>query len=622
MGRPLTLRDSLPGLGRLTRRFWPYLGRERPLIVASLLALYVEIGLRLLEPWPLKVVLDRVVATARGRAFHRLPILDAVDPGTVLALSALAVIVFAGLRALAAYYNTVGFALVGNRVLTTVRSELYSHLQRLSLSFHTGARSGDLIVRVTSDVGLLQDVAVTALLPLFANALTLVGMAAVMIWLNAPLTLLALATGPLFWVFTTRRSRRIRETARRQRQQEGAMAATAAESIGAVKVIHALSLEGTFARAFTGQSRKNLATGVYATRLSAGLERTVDLLIAVGTALVLWFGARLVQRGTMTPGDLIVFLAYLKNAYRPVKDFVKYTGRLAKASAAGERVLDLLDRTPDVRDLPGAVPAPALRGAVRFEGISFAYEPGRPALEQVDCDVQPGQHVALVGPSGSGKSTFVSLILRLYDPTAGRVLIDGRDIRDYTLASLRAQTSVVLQDSILFAATIRDNIAYGAPGAPPEAIEAAARIANAHAFIEALPHGYDTVVGERGVTLSSGQRQRIAIARAAIRRAPVLIFDEPTTGLDGESERAVIEALERLAQGWTTFLITHDLRLAARADLILYLEDGRVRERGTHGELLQADGCYASLYRVQTANADRGTPPHQQPPQRHDAVTA
>ena len=622
MGRPLTLRDSLPGLGRLTRRFWPYLGRERPVIVASLLALYVEIGLRLLEPWPLKVVLDRVVATARGRAFHRLPILDAVDPGTVLALSALAVIVFAGLRALAAYYNTVGFALVGNRVLTAVRSELYGHLQRLSLSFHTGARSGDLIVRVTSDVGLLQDVAVTALLPLFANALTLVGMAAVMIWLNAPLTLLALATGPLFWVFTTRRSRRIRETARRQRQQEGAMAATAAESIGAVKVIHALSLEGTFARAFTGQSRKNLATGVYATRLSAGLERTVDLLIAVGTALVLWFGARLVQRGTMTPGDLIVFLAYLKNAYRPVKDFVKYTGRLAKASAAGERVLDLLDRTPDVRDLPGAVPAPALRGAVRFEGISFAYEPGRPALEQVDCEVQPGQHVALVGPSGSGKSTFVSLILRLYDPTAGRVLIDGRDIRDYTLASLRAQTSVVLQDSILFAATIRDNIAYGAPGAPLEAIEAAARVANVHAFIEALPHGYDTVVGERGVTLSSGQRQRIAIARAAIRRAPVLIFDEPTTGLDGESERAVIEALDRLAQGWTTFLITHDLRLAARADLILYLEDGRVRERGTHLELLQADGCYASLYRVQTANADRGTPPHQQPPQRHDAVTA
>jgi len=387
------------------------------------------------------------------------------------------------------------------------------------------------------------------------------------------------------------------------------MAATAAESIGAVKVIHALSLEGTFAQAFTGQSRKNLATGVRATRLSAALERTVDLLIAIATAAVLWFGARSALRGAMTPGDLVVFLAYLKNAFRPVRDFVKYTGRLAKASAAGERVLDLLDRTPDVRDLPGAVPAPALRGAVRFDGVGFCYEPGQPALEAIDCEVEAGQHVALVGPSGSGKSTFVSFILRLYDPTAGRVLIDGRDIREYTLASLRAQASVVLQDSLLFAATIQDNIAYGAPGASREAIEAAARLANAHAFVEALPQGYDTIVGERGVTLSNGQRQRIAIARAAVRRAPLLILDEPTVGLDGENERAVIEALERLAEGRTTFLITHDLQLAARADVILYLEAGRVRERGTHAELLQTDGRYALLYHLQTAGGARGPDP-------------
>src|SRR5881296_4441048 len=612
MGRPLSLRDSLPGLGRLARRFWPYVRRERPLITVSLLALYAEIVLRLLEPWPLKWVLDRVAGVTRHRGLSRLPFLDALDPATLLALSAVAVIVFAGLRALAAYYNTVGFALVGNRVLTTVRNELYGQLQRLSLSFHNRARSGDLLVRVTGDVGFLQDVAVTALLPLLANALTLVGMAAVMLWLNAPLTLIALATGPLFWASTTRLTRRIRETARRQRQQEGAMAATAAESIGAVKVIHALSLEGTFARAFTGQSRKNLATGVYATRLSAGLERTVDLLIAVATALVLWFGARLVLRGAMTPGDLVVFLAYLRTAFRPAKDFAKYTGRLAKASAAGERVVDLLDRTPDVRDLPGAVPAPPLRGHVRFEGVGFTYEPGRPALEAIDCTVEPGQHVALVGPSGSGKSTFASLILRLYDPTAGRVLIDGRDVREYTLASLRTQISVVLQDSILFVGTIRDNIGQGAPGASHEAIEAAARLANAHGFIMAQPQGYDTVVGERGVTLSNGQRQRIAVARAAIRHAPLLILDEPTTGLDGENERAVIEALERLTEGRTTFLITHDLQLAARANLILYLEAGRVRERGTHAELLRAEGPYANLYRLPMTGAG---------PQRYDAAS-
>ena len=617
MAQPPSLRDSLPGLGRLLRRFWPYVRRERRLVTASLVALYAEIGLRLLEPWPLKVVLDRILApsTAHGHAGSGLHLLRDVDPATLLMLSALAVIGFAGLRALAAYYNTVGFALVGNRVLTAVRSELYSHLQRLSLSFHTRAKSGDLIVRVIGDVGFLQDVTVTAFLPLLANALTLVGIAAVMLWLNAPLTLLALATGPLFWVCTTRLSRRIRDTARRQRQQEGAMAATAAESIGAVKVIHALSLEGSFARVFTGQSRKNLATGAYATRLAAGLERTVDLLIAVATALTLWFGARLVLRGAMTPGDLVVFLAYLRNAFHPVRDFAKYTGRLAKASAAGERVLDVLDRTPDVRDLPGAVPAPAFRGAVRFDRVSFAYEPGRPVLEEIDCEISPGQHVALVGPSGSGKSTLVSLILRLYDPTAGRVLIDGRDIREYALASLRPQISVVLQDSLLFATTIRDNIAYGASGGPSpppaEAVEAAAGLANAHAFVAALPQGYDTVVGERGVTLSHGQRQRIAIARAAIRRAPIVVLDEPTTGLDKENEWAVIEALERLVAGCTTFLITHDLRLAARADLILYVDAGTVRERGTHAALLRANGRYAALYRMQ---ADA--------PVRYDAVTA
>src|SRR2546426_910540 len=270
MGRPLSLRDSLPGLGRLARRFWPYVRRERALITVSMVALYAEIGMRLLEPWPLKWVLDRIAAVTRHRG-PRLPVLDALDPATLLAVSALAVIVFAGLRALAAYYNTVGFALIGNRVLTTVRNELYGQLQRLSLSFHNRARSGDLLLRVTGDVGFLQDVAVTALLPLLANALTLVGMAAVMLWLNAPLTLIAMAA-------------------------------------------------------------------------------------------VLWFGARSALRGAMTLGDLVVFLAYLKNAFRPVRDFVKYTGRLAKASAAGERVLDLLDRTPDVRDLPGAVPAPVLRG--------------------------------------------------------------------------------------------------------------------------------------------------------------------------------------------------------------------------------------------------------------------
>jgi ATP-binding cassette subfamily B protein len=303
----------------------------------------------------------------------------------------------------------------------------------------------------------------------------------------------------------------------------------------------------------------------------------------------------------LTPGELLVFLAYLKNAFRPIQEFAKYTARLGKATAAGERVLDLLQHVPDVRDLPGAARAPAFTGAVCFERVGFAYEAGQPLLREVSFSVEPGQRVAIVGPSGSGKSTLVSLILRLYDPQPGAVRMDGRDIREFTLESLRAQISVVLQDNLLFAASVRENIAHGAPAASLEEIQAAARLANAHEFIEALPQGYETVLGERGVTLSHGQRQRIAIARAAIRKAPILILDEPMTGLDKKSERAVLESLERLDRNRTTFIITHDLRHATRADLTFYLEEGRLLERGTHVELLQANGQYAALYRAQMA---------------------
>jgi ATP-binding cassette subfamily B protein len=282
-----------------------------------------------------------------------------------------------------------------------------------------------------------------------------------------------------------------------------------------------------------------------------------------------------------------------------MRNFAKYTARLAKASAAAERVLEVLEQEPEVRDLPGAREARGLRGAVRFEGVRFAYEPGHRVLEDVDFELAPRQRVALVGPSGSGKSTLVGFLLRLYDPGGGRILVDGRDLRDYTLASLRAHVSVVPQDTLLFATSVRENIACGAPGAGSGEIMNAARLANAHEFIRALPRGYDTVVGERGATLSNGQRQRIAVARAAIRRTPILILDEPVTGLDEENARRVGQALDRLARGRTTFLITHDLEHAAGSDLILFLEQGRVVERGTHKALLQANGRYAAMYRSQ-----------------------
>ncbi len=597
MARPKALGEALPGLFRVVWHFRPYIWRHRALIAGSWLALLATVGLRLLEPWPLKFVFDYVIARQSLEVWK----LPSLDPEIVLVLAALGLVAIAGLRATATYWSDIGFALVGSRVLAEVRAVLYRHLQYLSLSFHSKARTGDLTLRVVGDIGVLKDVTVTALLPLLANVLILAGMLAVMFWLNSQLALLALVTVPLFGLTATRLSRRIQEVSRTQRRREGDLAATAAESLGAIRVVQALSLEEPFAHLFANQNNKELKQSILGRRLAARLERSVDLLTAAATALVLWYGARLVMNNAITAGDLIVFLSYLRSAFKPLQDLAKYTSRLAKAAAAGERVLNVLKEEPQVRDLPGALPAPDFQGQVLFEGVSFSYDNERQVLKDIDLQAGPSQWVAIVGPSGHGKSTLLSLLLRLYDPTAGRVMIDGRDIREYTIATLRAQISVVLQDNLLFAASVLDNIAYGAPGATPAQVEAVARLANAHEFIQALPEGYDTILGERGITLSGGQRQRLAIARAAIRDAPILILDEPTTSLDEQNQRVVIEALERLGWGRTTFLVTHHLDLAARADLIVYLEGGKVLERGSHDELLRMGGRYAALYQLQAA---------------------
>ncbi len=586
-----------PRFGSVLRGLLPRLRPHGLLIAGSLGALLMEVVLRLLEPWPLKFVFDRVLVPRQGHV-SSWPWIGALDPATLVVLAAVAVVAITGARAGCAYLSTIGFALIGNRVTNDLRNDLYRHLQYLSLSFHSRARAGDLVVRVISDVGLLQDVTVTALLPLVGSTLVLVGMVGVMFWFQWQLALLALAVVPFFLLSSARLGKRINEASRKQRKREGAMAANAAESLTAVRNVQALSLGDHFFAAFSNESKRGLKEGVKAKRLAAALERTVDLLIAVATGLVLWQGARLVMRGTLTPGDLLVFLSYLKSAFKPAQDFAKYTGRIAKAAAAGERVLQTLDEEVSVKDLPGAIAAPRFSGQVAFNDVTFGYETDRVPLRDVSFSIPAGARVVVAGPSGSGKTTLMSLLLRLDDPQAGQVLVDGHDIRRFTLGSLRSQFSVVLQDSLLFATTIRENIAYGAATVTADDIEAAARLANAHDFIARMPGGYDAIVGERGVTLSAGQRQRIAIARAAVRKASILILDEPTTGLDEANERAVMDALERVSEGLTAFLVTHDLRHVSTADLVIYVDPHAGVQAGTHRELLEGNTHYAAAYRL------------------------
>ncbi|WP_053203459.1 ABC transporter ATP-binding protein [Jiangella muralis] len=567
--RRADLRSALPGLRRTLRYLRPHLRPERWLLIGGFACLLAEVAFRLIEPWPLKYVIDAVVEPGAA---------DRSGIVALLLVCAVALVAAAGLRALSAYLMTVCFALAGTRAMTAVRADVFAHVQRLSLRFHGSTKTGDLLTRLVGDVGRLQEVAVTAALPLLGNVVALLGMTAVMVVLDWRLALIVVAAFPVFVLASSRSSRKITSAARLQRRREGELAGTAGETLGAITVVQAYSLERILQRVFGADNQRALRDGVKASRLAAGLERKTDLLVGVATAAVLLMGGMRVLDGALTPGELVVFVSYLKGAFKPMRDLAKYTGRLAKAAASGERIVDLLETVPDITDAPHARRAPRFRGELRFDHVDLDYGTGERALRDVSLRIPAGCRVGLVGPSGSGKSTLAALVLRLYDPTGGAVTIDGHDLRDLTLASVRGQVAVVLQESVLFATSVRENIRYGRPGATDAEVEAAAQVAHADEFVRRLEYGYDTVLGERGTGLSGGQRQRIAIARAVLRDARIVVLDEAATGLDRENSAAVRDAIRALTRGRTTLVISHVPEEVADCDVVVRLEAGQVVE--------------------------------------------
>ena len=417
--KPKNIKAALPGISEILRRFAPQIRQQQSLLIMSFLGLMTEIALHLLQPWPLKLIFDYILVPDFKTKIAELPLISGFSPVTLVTIFSFSLIGIVALRSFAAYYSVYGMALAASNVLTEVRTELYSHIQRLSLSFHSKAKTGDLITRVTSDIDKIREVTVMALLPLIANSLTIVGMIAVMFWLHWELAVIAVALFPLFIFLTYRFSQRIRNVVKSHRKREGAIAASAAESISAIKIVQALSLQDMLEETFANENRRSLQTSVKVKKLSAGLERVVELIVGFATALVLWRGVHLVLKNYITPGDLLIFVNYFRIAFKPMRVLAKYVGQITKATASGERILDILDRVPEVRDSRFAIHTPPLRGHVKFENVSFGYEPEKIILQDINFEVIPGQRIALVGASGGGKSTLSSLLLRLYDPTVG-----------------------------------------------------------------------------------------------------------------------------------------------------------------------------------------------------------
>jgi subfamily B ATP-binding cassette protein MsbA len=577
-----------------------FLRPHRTALFFGFLAVVGESIANLLEPWPLKIVLDSVLKTKHNGGWlnHLIVSIAGSDPYAVLGAASIFVLIIAAFDGACTYAEKYYTTNVGQWVMHDLRKTLYSHIQRMSLAFHDHSQTGDLIGRVTSDINSVQSFITSSLLDTLINSVTLAGMIGVMLYVNWRFTLIAISVAPVMFAIVYRYTRLIKKASRDVRKKQSEIVSTIEEVLTSIRIVKAFAREDYEQKRLEEQSLENVEIALRARNLKARLTPVVQILTAAGTALVLWFGGHLALQGALDPGSLVLFIWYLGKMYKPMQDLSKVPDAYAKASVGYERIQEILEAQRDVQDIPKARSAPRFRGRIEFDNVTFAYD-DEPTLSNVSLTIEPGQLAALVGPTGAGKSTIINLIPRFYDPNQGVVKIDGQDIKRFRQKSLREQISFVLQDTVLFHAPIWQNIAYGKPDARRDEILRAAELANVTEFVEKCPRGFDTMVGERGVTLSQGQRQRIAIARAIIRDTPILIMDEPTSGLDAVSEKLVVDALDRLMKNRTCIIVAHRLTTIRRADTIFVVKDGAIVERGNHDDLMKANGLYCDLHRAQ-----------------------
>lgn len=584
----------------------PYRGT----LLIILAAMLVQTAMSVAGPWPLKIILDNVVGS------HKLapwlddllrPILTGGSKMQVAAAAAIAAVLISVLGGIASYIANYYTTSVGQWVANDLRLRTYHHLQQLSLSYYDCHETGTLLSTITADVQTIQSFASSSTLGIIVDLFTILGMLFIMLWLSWDFTLIAVAVTPFMLLLVSRFKKAVKKATHEVRKEQSQLVSVVERGLQSMRVVKAFGRQELAEEELAEVSQATVDASLKARRVKALLSPIVAVTVSLCTAIVLWRGSALILAGAMTVGALTVFLSYLNKFFKPVQDLATMTNAIAQAAVGVERIRAVLDADTIIPQRPDAHEPLALTGDIEFDHVAFAYVADAPVLTDVSFHIKAGQMVGVVGPTGSGKSTIAGLIPRFYDPTAGAVKIDGADIRDYKLHALRDQIGYVLQETVLFAGSIRDNIAYGAKDVTQAQILEAAKLANADEFITRMPHGYDTLIGERGETLSGGQRQRIGIARALIRNNPILILDEPTAALDTESEKLVIDALERLMKGRTVITIAHRLSTIRDADKIIVLKDGVVAEEGTHNELLAHGGIYAELYQIQF-NAAQSTP--------------